>query len=72
MPQPAKELPEANSSVKLWDSFFFEGYTLVLTWAKKSYQSLWIRNNFCLKVVACLQNKSDAVLPVDIVYGFQF
>lgn len=35
MPQPAKELPDANSSVKLWDSFFFEGYTLVLTWAKK-------------------------------------
>lgn len=35
MPQPAKELPEANSSVKLWDSFFFEGYTIVLTWAKK-------------------------------------
>lgn len=73
MPQPVKELPEANSSnVKLWDSFFFEGYTIVLTWAKKSYQSLWLRNNFCLKVVACLQNKSDAVLPVDIVYGFQF
>lgn len=36
MPQPAKELPEANSSnVKLWDSFFFEGFTIVLTWAKK-------------------------------------
>lgn len=50
----------------LWRLYFS------LNSGKKRYQSLWLRNNFCLKVVACLQNKSDAVLPVDIVYGFQF
>lgn len=59
-------LCETLGFILLWRLYFS------LNSGKKRYQSLWLRNNFCLKVVACLQNKSDAVLPVDIVYGFQF